>query len=133
VLPYRSNIQKIDDFAFERIDTTYLERARAVRASTAHAVIAGTNSGQGSSREHAAIARRNLGLRLVVAKRFARIHRQNLINYGVLPLVLANPKDYDRLEKGDVLRARNLRRTLEKGNDITLECGGAIMAVDRRR
>jgi len=124
VLPYRSNIQKIDDFSFERIDTTYLERARAVRGSTGHAVIAGQNYGQGSSREHAAIAPRNLGLRIVLAKSFARIHRQNLINYGVLPLVFAEPEDYDRLEKGNVLFARNLRRSLENGEDITLETEG---------
>ena len=126
VLPYRSNIQKIDDFSFERIDPTYLERARAVRATTGHAVIAGQNYGQGSSREHAAIAPRNLGLRIVLAKGFARIHRQNLINYGVLPLVFADLADYDRLDKDDILHARDLRRTLESAKDITLECNGPI-------
>jgi aconitate hydratase len=124
VLPYRSNIQKIDDFSFERIDTTYLERARKVRGGNGHAVIAGANYGQGSSREHAAVAPRNLGLRIVLVKSFARIHRQNLINYGVLPLVFATPKDYDRLEKGDTLQARNLRRSLKSGEDITLEVEG---------
>ena len=124
VLPYRSNIQKIDDFSFERIDTTYLERARAVRGTTGHAVVAGENYGQGSSREHAAIAPRNLGLRIVLVKSFARIHRQNLINYGVLPLVFVEPADYDRLEKGDVLAAWNLRRRLESGEDITLDAAG---------
>jgi aconitate hydratase len=76
VLPYRSNIQKIDDFSFERIDPTYLERARAVRETDGHAVVAGKNYGQGSSREHAALAPRNLGLRMVLARSFARIHRQ---------------------------------------------------------
>lgn len=125
VLPYRSNIQKIDDFSFERIDRTYLERARAVRGSTGHAVIAGENYGQGSSREHAAIAPRNLGLRIVLVKSFARIHRQNLINYGVLPLMFSEPSDYDRLDKGDVLIARNLHRTLTKGDDVLLEVQGA--------
>ncbi len=65
--------------------------------------MAGDNYGQGSSREHAAVAPRNLGLRLVLAKGFARIHRQNLVNYGVLPLVFAEPMDYERLEHGDVL------------------------------
>lgn len=126
VLPYRSNIQKIDDFSFERIDASYLERARAVRARTGHAVLAGNNYGQGSSREHAAIAPRNLGLRLVLVKGFARIHRQNLINYGVLPLVFVNLADYDRLQKGDVLLARNLRSTLGNGEEVTLECKGAV-------
>lgn len=124
VLPYRSNIQKIDDFSFERVDRSYLERARAVRQSTGHAVVAGKNYGQGSSREHAAIAPRNLGLRIALVKDFARIHRQNLINYGVLPLVFVDPMDYERLEKGDVLVARDLHRTLEEDADLILELRG---------
>jgi aconitate hydratase len=66
-------------------------------------------------------APRNLGLRLVLVKSFARIHRQNLINYDVLPLVFADPKDYDRLDKGDVVIVRNLRETLETGDGITFE------------
>ncbi|MFZ2077101.1 MAG: aconitate hydratase [Xanthobacteraceae bacterium] len=128
VLPYRSNIQKIEDFAFERIDSAYVEHARAVRGTTGHAVVAGRNYGQGSSREHAAVAPRDLGLRLVLAKGFARIHRQNLINYGVLPLLFVHPEDYDRLRKGDVLHVRDLRRALETGKEIMLECGGSITA-----
>jgi aconitate hydratase len=127
VLPYRSNIQKIDDFSFERIDPTYLERARAVRRTTGHAVAAGENYGQGSSREHAALAPRNLGLRIVLAKSFARIHRQNLINYGVLPLTFAETSDYDRLQQGDVLKASALRRGLRKGG-IVFQCRGQITA-----
>jgi len=126
VLPYRSNIQKIEDFAFERIDSTYVERARAARETGGHAVVAGRNYGQGSSREHAAVAPRDLGLRVVLAKGFARIHRQNLINYGVLPLVFVHAEDYDRLRLGDVLRAHDLRRAIESGQDITFECGGPI-------
>jgi aconitate hydratase len=128
VLPYRSNIQKIEDFAFERIDSAYVEHARAVRGTTGHAVVAGRNYGQGSSREHAAVAPRDLGLRLVLAKGFGRIHRQNLINYGVLPLLFVHPEDYDRLRKGDVLHVRDLRRALESGKEIMLECGGSIAA-----
>jgi aconitate hydratase len=128
VLPYRSNIQKIEDFAFERIDSTYVERARAVRGTTGHAVVGGRNYGQGSSREHAAVAPRDLGLRVVLAKGFARIHRQNLINYGVLPLVFVDLNDYDRLRKGDVLQVRDLRRALKSGKEIMLECGGSIAA-----
>ena len=124
VLPFRSNIQKIDDFSFERIDTSYVEHARAVRATTGHSVIAGDNYGQGSSREHAAVAPRNLGLRLILAKGFARIHRQNLVNYGVLPLVFSEPSDYERLDNGDVLIARHLHQTLEKGGDFILEVQG---------
>jgi aconitate hydratase len=124
VLPYRSNIQKISDFAFERIDRSYVERARS--AGEGHAVIAGRNYGQGSSREHAAVAPRNLGLRVVLAKSFARIHRQNLVNYGILPLSFVNEADYDRLQKDDVLRLDNLRRALKSGDDITLDCRGPV-------
>lgn len=126
VLPYRSNIQKIDDFSFERIDPTYLERARAVRKTDGHAVIAGKNYGQGSSREHAALAPRNLGLRMVLAKSFARIHRQNLINYEILPLVFIEIGDYERLQKGDALKVRNLREALRNGDTIRLDCDGEI-------
>ena len=124
VLPYRSNIQKISDFAFERIDRGYVERARSARAG--HAVIAGRNYGQGSSREHAAAAPRNLGLRVVLAKGFARIHRQNLVNYGILPLTFVDEADYGRLHKDDVLRAGNLRRTLKDGETITFDCHGPV-------
>jgi aconitate hydratase len=127
VLPYRSNIQKIEDFAFEGIDPTYPKRARSLRAR-GHAIVAGRNYGQGSSREHAAVAPRDLGLRLVLAISFARIHRQNLINYGVLPLVFVHPEDYERLDRDDVLEVRNLRRTLESGGDVVLECDGGIVA-----
>lgn len=128
VLPYRSNIQKIDDFSFERIDPTYLERARAVRRTTGHAVIAGENYGQGSSREHAALAPRNLGLRIVLAKSFARIHRQNLINYGVLPLAFSEPSDYERLQQGDVLKTSALRQSLRKDGSVVFQCRGQIVA-----
>lgn len=127
VLPYRSNIQKIEEFAFERIDSTYVERARAVRGKTGHAVVAGRNYGQGSSREHAAVAPRDLGLRIVLAKGFARIHRQNLINYGVLPLIFVHPEDYDRLTKEDVLSVRDLHRAIRSGRDFTIECNGQIL------
>jgi predicted aconitate hydratase len=123
VLPHRSNIQKIAEFSFEPIDPSYVQRARSAQ-KTGHAVIGGNNYGQGSSREHAAIAPRSLGLRLVLVKSFARIHRQNLINYGVLPLVFDAPADYDRLQAGDVLRAHNVRSTLEHGKDIALDAQG---------
>ncbi len=118
VLPYRSNLQKIADFAFERIDATYVARAHEAGD---HAIVAGRNYGQGSSREHAAAAPRYLGLRLALAKSFARIHRQNLINYGILPLVFVNPEDYDRLRQGDTLSISNLRRKLESGDKIILQ------------
>jgi aconitate hydratase len=89
-----------------------------------HAVIAGVNYGQGSSREHAAIGPRSLGLRLVLARSFARIHRQNLINYGVLPLWFELPADYDGLRSGDVLIARDLTNALQGGGPVRLLISG---------
>ncbi len=127
VLPYRSNLQKIAEFSFERIDPTYVARARSIVQGAGHAVIAGKNYGQGSSREHAAAAPRYLGLRIVVAKSFARIHRQNLINYGLLPLLFVNPTDYDRLGMNDTLRIRDLRQKLEGGGRILLESSNAAI------
>src|SRR5262249_28859372 len=102
VLPYRSNIEQISEFAFEPIDRSYPGRAKQTR-STGHVIVAGKNSGQGSSREHAALAPRFLGLRVVIARQFARIHRDNLINFGVLPLVFEDAGDRDRIACGDVI------------------------------
>ncbi|MGH9120233.1 MAG: aconitate hydratase [Acidimicrobiales bacterium] len=101
VLPYRSNIPAMADFAFDVIDSTYPVRARQ---ASDHFVVGGRNYGQGSSREHAAIVPRYLGLRAVLAKGFARIHRQNLVNFAVLPLTFVDAGDHDRIEAGDVLR-----------------------------
>src|SRR6266702_2762004 len=116
-LPYRSNIAKLADFAFGQIDTGYPQRAWQ---SGAHAIVGGANYGQGSSREHAAIVPRYLGLRLVIAKSYARIHRQNLVNFGVLPLQFADASDYDRIKPGDRLAADDLRKALSNGADITI-------------
>ncbi len=122
VLPYRSNLERIAAFSFARIDPSYTRRAR--EAEGGHAVVGGKNYGQGSSREHAAAAPRYLGLRIVLAKSFARIHRQNLINYGVLPLRFADPSDYDRLAAGERLQVSHLRRHLQEGAPLTLDCAG---------
>jgi aconitate hydratase len=89
VLPYRSNIPKIAEFCFEPVDATYAERAKAARGGGGHAIVAGRNYGQGSSREHAALAPRYLGLQVVIARSYARIHMQNLVNFGALPLLFA--------------------------------------------
>jgi aconitate hydratase len=109
VLPFRSNIPKISEFAFEPIDASYYRRAVEARdEKVGHAVIGGHNYGQGSSREHAALAPRYLGLRVVIAKSFSRIHWQNLVNFGILPLTLTTSDDYDRLNVGDTLLLENL-------------------------
>lgn len=107
VLPFRSNLPEISKFTFENVDRTYY--ARSMTGTGGHAIIAGSNYGQGSSREHAALAPRYLGLRLLLAKDFARIHWQNLINFGVLPLTFTNPLEYDSLEMGEILELTNVR------------------------
>jgi aconitate hydratase len=117
VLPFRSNIPRISDFVFDAVDPAYVERAKEQRESGGHAIIGGENYGQGSSREHAAIAPRYLGLRAVIAKRFARIHRQNLVNFGVLPLTFKDPADYNRIDMEDVLILSNLHSTFQQGEN----------------
>ena len=112
VLPYRSNIPKISEFVFEIVDPTYAKRALEDMPPGPHAIIGGENYGQGSSREHAAIAPRYLGLRMVIAKSFARIHRMNLVNFGILPVIFSDPSLYDRLELGDVIVMENVRSQL---------------------
>lgn len=114
-LPFRSDIARLADFAFTRLDEGYPERARDAGP---HAVVGGRNYGQGSSREHAAIAPRHLGLRLVLARGYARIHWQNLVNFGILPLEFADGDDYDRVEQGDVLRVADVRDALRDGSDV---------------
>lgn len=119
VLPYRSNIPKISEFCFSVVDETFAARAKAAGKGF---IIGGSNYGQGSSREHAALAPLYLGIKAVIAKSFARIHAANLVNAGILPLVFNNPDDYDEIEQGDVLRLDNVRAAL--GDDrIILHAG----------
>ncbi|NKE62406.1 aconitate hydratase [Lentzea sp. PSKA42] len=103
-LPYRSNVPKLAEFTFTPIAPDYPRQAAELRDGSGHVVVAGDNYGQGSSREHAAITPRYLGLRAVVAKSFARIHWQNLANFGVLACEFTDPHDYDRIDTGDTLR-----------------------------
>ena len=112
VLPLRSNIPLIADFVFDQVEEGFAARARE---HGDFCVVAGRNYGQGSSREHAALAPRHLGLRAVIAEGFARIHRQNLINYGVLPLVLADPDDREHLAAGETLALPDLHAALATG------------------
>ena len=118
VLPFRSNIPKIAEFSFDRLDPTYAARAKQLPG---HVVVGGSNYGQGSSREHAALGPQYLGLRAVLAKDFARIHAQNLINFGVLPLIFIDHADYDGIQAGDVLRLTNLRHVLTEGGELVVE------------
>lgn len=107
-LPFRSNIPELAMFSFTRIDDSYPERAKQVMES-GHVIVGGANYGQGSSREHAAIAPRYLGLRVVIAKSFARIHWQNLANFGVLALEFEDPGDYDGIDRDDLLSVDDVR------------------------
>jgi aconitate hydratase len=115
VLPFRSNIPKIAEFSFDMVDQTYSKRAKELAGTDGHAVVGGNNYGQGSSREHAALAPRYLGLRVVVARGFARIHRQNLLNFGILPLEFTDPAEYEQLERGDVLVLNDLHGNIRQG------------------
>ena len=124
VLPFRSNIARISEFAFDIIDDSYARRAEEVREQGGHVVVGGANYGQGSSREHAALAPRYLGLRAVIAKSFARIHWQNLVNFGILPLTFADNADYVRIEPGDVIEITDLHASLAQGREIAARLAG---------
>jgi aconitate hydratase len=108
VLPFRSNIPAISEFVFENIDRTFSSRAEAAKNKGGGIVVGGENYGQGSSREHAAIAPMHLGVQAVLVKSFARIHRANLVNFGILPLLFANEADYAKIDQGDVLTISNI-------------------------
>ncbi|MDY0407006.1 aconitate hydratase [Virgibacillus sp. 179-BFC.A HS] len=125
VLPYRSNLPEISKFSFEIVDDTYYDRAQQVVNKGGHAIVAGFNYGQGSSREHAALAPRYLGLRLALVKDFARIHWQNLVNFGVLPVTFVNEADYDLIEQGAILQVSGLRDKIMQGNQFELQVKGS--------
>jgi aconitate hydratase len=117
VLPFRSNIPAISQFVFSQIDEDYAKRAEATGRKPSF-VIGGRNYGQGSSREHAAIAPRYLGLRAVLAVSFARIHWQNLANFGIIPLTFCDPGDWSKFEQSDSLFFPKLRENLKQGIGI---------------
>jgi aconitate hydratase len=112
VLPLRSNVPAIAEFVFRYIDPSFVERAKAKGGGL---IVAAQNYGQGSSREHAAICPMYLGVKAILAKSFARIHHDNLVNFGVVPLVFADEADYDAIEPGDRLEIHDIRRRLEEG------------------
>ncbi len=112
ILPYRSNIPYLSQFCFGVCDKTFPERAKAVGQSI---VVGGSNYGQGSSREHAALVPLYLGVRVVIAKSFARIHVANLINAGIMPLTFADPADYDKVSQGDILSISGVWEGMDSG------------------
>ncbi|MDR3242561.1 MAG: aconitate hydratase [Clostridiales Family XIII bacterium] len=109
LLPYRSNIPYLADFCFEKTDAEFAKKCKAANGSV---IIAGENYGQGSSREHAALAPLYLGVKFVLAKSFARIHRSNLINSGIIPLLFENPADYGDVQLGERLVIRDAREQI---------------------
>ncbi len=124
ILPLRSNIPAISEYVYSRIDPKFSSRAKNNQGF----VIAGENYGQGSSREHAAVACRFLGVRGKIAKSFARIHRSNLINFGILPLAFIDPSDYEKIETGDTINVQSIRDQLKNANDnIVLKVNGKII------
>ena len=114
LLPYRSNIPHLSDFCLTPVDETFPARAKAEKGGM---LVAGSNYGQGSSREHAALVPLYLGIRAVAAKSFARIHQANLINNGILPLTFADESDYDRIDPMDELSLPEVRAAIAAGKD----------------
>jgi aconitate hydratase len=118
-MKYRSNIAKYSQYVFELLDRHFYERALQVRdRGRQNIIIAGQSYGQGSSREHAAICPMFLGVRVVIAKSFERIHAANLINFGILPLVFQNEEDYEGISSGDLLRIPDIRYALERSSPL---------------
>lgn len=120
ILAFRSNIPEISKFSFSRVDGTFYERALPLK-DKGFLVIGGDNYGQGSSREHAALGPRYLGLQAVIAKSFARIHWQNLVNFGMLPMTFADPSDWNLIDQGDVLCLTGLRDQIVSQTELTIE------------
>ncbi|NLC77052.1 MAG: aconitate hydratase [Clostridia bacterium] len=118
VLPLRSNIPAISEYTFSGIDPSFAARAKAAGKGF---IVGGENYGQGSSREHAALAPMYLGIKAVLAKSFARIHRSNLINMGILPLTFEDAKDYDLIGQEDELQLVELREQISQGNKVVVK------------
>ena len=117
ILPLRSNIPAISEYTFHKIDAQFAAKAKDLKQSL---IVAGHNYGQGSSREHAALAPMYLGLRVVLAQSFARIHRANLINFGILPLTFVNEEDHARLNPGMILNLSNLHQAIQTSGPFVL-------------
>ena len=113
ILSLRSNIPEISKYVFGGVDPQFIDRAQKKKGGF---IVAGENYGQGSSREHAALCPRYLGVKAVIAKSFARIHKENLINFGVLPLEFADARDYENVREGNMLRISGARECLEKSS-----------------
>lgn len=119
VLPFRSNIPEISKFTYERLDSSFYKKAEAINFSGC-IVVGAENFGQGSSREHAALGPMYLGVRAIITKSFARIHKANLINYGIIPITFKNPDDYDKIAEGDTIEINNIFESLKNGTSFNI-------------
>ena len=119
ILPYRSNVPKLSEFCFTVCDKEFPERAKKMGGGI---IVGGSNYGQGSSREHAALVPLYLGIKAVVAKSFARIHVANLINFGIVPMTFENPEDYDKLKEGAKLTIKGFADAVSGADKLFLEC-----------
>lgn len=131
VLPFRSNIPEISKFTYERLDPDFYKKAEAINFSGCF-VVGGENFGQGSSREHAALGPMYLGVRAVITKSFARIHKANLINYGIIPITFKNPDDYDKITAGDTIELNGIFDSLKNGTsfNIVLHSNGGEVKIE---
>jgi aconitate hydratase len=120
ILPLRSNIPAISEYVFSRVDSEFPQRAKEAGSG---AIIGGGNYGQGSSREHAALAPMYLGVKFVIVRSFARIHKANLVNFGILPLQFSREEDYDSISDGETLIIEDVRDTIKDGSDLVLKRG----------
>ena len=118
VLPLRSNIPAISEFLFERVDASFTKRARQLGGGF---IVGGENYGQGSSREHAALAPMYVGIKAILAKSYARIHRSNLINFGILPLLFKDQEEFNKIQQGDQIRIKDIREKITKGGFLEIE------------
>ena len=118
VLPYRSNVPKISEWVFDQVEQGFYERA--TEQGTPWIVVGGSNYGQGSSREHAALAPYHLGMRAALAVSYARIHWQNLVNFGIVPLEFTDRADYDAIDQGDTLELPDVRQEMQSGREVTV-------------
>lgn len=122
MLPLRSNIPEIAKYTLERVDTEFYTNAMNAKKNQGGSIIVGgENYGQGSSREHAALAPMYLGVRIVLVKSFARIHKANLINYGIVPITFKNPNDYDLIEKNAIITIPNIKKAIQENTDFIIE------------
>lgn len=127
LLPYRSNIPYYSNYCFINVDPKFPARCQEKGGGI---IIGGANYGQGSSREHAALVPLYLGVRAVLAKSFARIHKANLVNSGILPLTFVDPADYDKVSLNDSIQLPNIAEEIREGSRVTVVVNGYTFQAD---